>query len=344
MSTTGAVASHKSLRGTMDIETADFEAVYKKYDYINAGTYGKVYKCRKRNKGDTTEYAVKIQDVSLVGGEDSSYIKTLNEANIWGCLDHKNIVKLFQCFLQGSKFYFVMELVAGQNLFDEILKRTQYTEKDACLYMRQILNALSYLHLNGIIHRDVKPDNIMLFQDGRQGTSSVVKLVDFGLSRRLTNGQVRMKSSPSGAPLYLAPETILEEALGCPVDIWSCGIILYIMFYGTPPFWSEDTHRLFLDIVDAPVDYSCNEQVSFLGNDLIQEMLVKDQNLRITACEALDHPWIIRGAELSRAHRRSTLEKLSVFKKCSSLFDVRAQHRLKIDRTSFPDKIRNDTE
>ena len=187
----------------------NFEAKYTLYDYINGGTYGKVYKCCK--KDEKMEYAVKIQDVSL---NDNSYVSILTEAKIWNCLEHKNIVKLYECFLQDDQFYFVMELVPGSNLFDEILRKSTYSETNACLYIKQILSALAYLHVNKIIHRDVKPDNIMLYQDLQKGSGSVVKLVDFGLARKLENGKNRIECAPSGAPLYLAPETIMEVALG----------------------------------------------------------------------------------------------------------------------------------
>ena len=301
----------------------DFEAKYTKCNYINGGTYGEVYKCCKKDD-EKKEYAVKIQDVSL---EDNSYVRTLTEAKIWNNLDHKNIVKLYECFLQNDQFYFVMDLVPGDNLFDEILRKSTYTETNACLYIKQILGALAYLHVNKIIHRDVKPDNIMLYQDMQKGSGSVVKLVDFGLARRLENGKNRMECAPSGAPLYLAPETIMEVALGCPVDVWSCGVIMYILLYGSPPFWSEDTNKLFLAILGSDVDFTCTddkEPVSFLANDLIEEMLVKDQNDRITASEALEHPWIAqpRGLKLSREHRRSTLERLSNFRRSTSVFEL----------------------
>ena len=320
----------------MNVEMVDFDAVYEQDEYLNGGTYGKVYKCRKRIKGeDEKEYAVKIQEVCFDGGEESSYEKTLDEANIWSSLNHVNIVKLYQCFLQRNQFYFVMELIQGGNLFEEILKKSQYTEKDACLYMKQVLNALSYLHNHGIFHRDVKPDNIMLCDNAQYGSGSLVKLTDFGLARRLTNGQRRIVCTPSGAPLYLAPETIMQVALGFPVDVWACGVILYILLYGAPPFWSQDTNQLFLDIVGTEVDYSYNEneiRVSFLGKDLIQEMLVKDQTRRITASDALEHPWIVQGDKLSREHRRSTLEHLSLFK--NSVYDVK-KPRLKNRQGEF---------
>lgn len=303
---------------------SDFESKYTKRNYINGGTYGKVYKCCRKGDNETTEYAVKVQHVCF---EDHSYLRTLTEAQIWNTLEHKNIVQLYECFLQNDIFYFVMELVPGDNLFDEILKKSTYTETNACLYMKQILSALAYLHVNGIIHRDVKPDNIMLYQDTQKASNSVVKLVDFGLARKLENGKDRMECAPSGAPLYLAPETIMEIALGFPVDVWSCGVILYILLYGSPPFWSEDKKNLFLAIIGSEVDFPCideKEPVSFLANDLIQEMLVKDQNDRITASEALDHPWIAqtKGLNLSQEHRRSALERLSKFRRSISVFEL----------------------
>jgi serine/threonine protein kinase len=322
---------------------SDFDSKYTKCNYLNGGTYGKVYKCCKKGE-DKTEYAVKIQEASF---DDHSYVRTLTEAKIWNTLEHKNIVKLYECFLQADQFYFVMELVPGDNLFDEILRKSTHTESNTCLYIKQILSALAYLHVNKIIHRDVKPDNIMLYQDTQKGSSSVVKLVDFGLARRLDNGKNRMECAPSGAPLYLAPETIMEVALGSPVDVWSCGVIMYILLYGSPPFWSEDTNKLFLAIIGSDVDFTCTDErepVSFLANDLVQEMLAKDQNDRITASEALEHPWISqpRGLKLSREHRRSTLERLSKFRRSTSVFELQQRFNcMKMDGSLTGDRARN---
>ncbi|XP_028409744.1 calcium/calmodulin-dependent protein kinase type II delta chain-like [Dendronephthya gigantea] len=321
----------------------DFESKYTYVNYVNAGTFGKVYKCCKKGE-ERAEYAVKIQEVSFQDNfEDSSYIRALTEAKVWNGLEHLNIAKLFECFLQNDRFFFVMELVPGNNLFDEILKKSTYTETNACLYIKQILSALAYLHVNKIIHRDVKPDNIMLYQ---KEMSSVVKLVDFGLARRLENGKNRMECAPSGAPLYLAPETIMEVALGYPVDVWSCGVIMYILLYGSPPFWSEDTNKLFLAIIGSEVDFlgtDEKEPVSFLANDLIQEMLVKNQNDRITASDALDHPWITqsRGLKLSREHRRSTLERLSNFRRSTSVIELQQRFNgMKVEGNLSGEKTR----
>lgn len=322
----------------------DFESKYTKSNYLNGGTFGKVYKCRKKDE-EKAEYAVKIQEVSFEDNfVDSSYIRTLTEAKVWNGLEHVNIVKLYECFLQNDQFFFVMELVPGSNLFDEILNKSTYTETNACLYIKQILSALAYLHANKIIHRDVKPDNIMLYQ---KETSNVVKLIDFGLARRLENGKNSTECTPSGAPLYLAPETIMEVALGYPVDVWSCGVIMYILLYGSPPFWSEDTDKLFLAIIGSEVDFLGTEEkepVSFLANDLIQEMLVKNQHDRITACDALEHPWITqcRGLKLSRDHRRGTLERLSNFRRSTSVIELQQRFNdMKVEGNLTGDKTRN---
>ena len=139
----------------------------------------------------------------------------------------------------------------------------------------------------------MKPDNLLLCRNGDDDNTSI-KLADFGLARRLPFGADAIRCDASGAPLFLAPETILEDAIGRPVDIWACGVILFILLVGYPPFWSSNDEKLLLSILQGgysmPSPYWDN--VSSDAKDLVQRLIVVDPSKRLTASEALKHPWI----------------------------------------------------
>lgn len=159
------------------------------------------------------------------------------------------------------------------------------------MFIVQVIESLEYLHRKRIVHRDIKADNILLQMiDGK----AIVKLTDFGLARRLPPDCDVIKCDVEGTPLYLAPETILADPIGPAVDIWACGVILFLLLVGYPPFWHSDDRKLMLLIVEGCYDMVARYwgRVSDDAADLVKRMLVVHPHKRVTAFKALNHPWI----------------------------------------------------
>lgn len=181
---------------------------------------------------------------------------------------------------------------------DVILQRTSFKQCTYhCYNCWQVLQALEYLHNQRIVHRDIKPDNLLL-QRSKTGDDVTVKITDFGLARRLPDGSDTLRCEPSGAPMFLAPETILEEPVGCPVDMWATGVILYLMLVGYPPFWSSSDEFLLLSILQGrytmPSPYWDN--IKAPTKELVQKLIVQQPEQRLTASQALAHTALSDGA------------------------------------------------
>uniref|UniRef100_W8B3F0 Calcium/calmodulin-dependent protein kinase type 1 n=1 Tax=Ceratitis capitata TaxID=7213 RepID=W8B3F0_CERCA len=159
------------------------------------------------------------------------------------CLTHPNIVQLLETFEDKSKVYLVMELVTGGELFDRIVEKGSYTEKDASGLIRQILEAVDYMHEQGVVHRDLKPENLLYYSadDG-----SKIMISDFGLSKMEDSG---IMATACGTPGYVAPEVLAQKPYGKAVDVWSIGVISYILLCGYPPFYDENDANLFAQIL-----------------------------------------------------------------------------------------------
>jgi serine/threonine protein kinase len=185
-----------------------------------------------------------------------------------------------------------MELVNGSELFDRIVERGFYSERNAMHVVNQILDAVAYLHSLGIAHRDLKPENLLC---SGTGENEVVKIADFGLSK--VQSDEDLLSTSCGTPGYVAPEVLLSESYDQSVDMWGIGIITYILLAGYPPFYDEDNpqddNALFEKVINVDYDLEdeCWDDVSDLAKEFIQGLLVKDPKERMTAEEAKKHPW-----------------------------------------------------
>jgi len=216
----------------------------------------------------------------------------MREIEIMKKVNHKNILKLFETFEDDDSVYIVMELVRGSELFDRIVEKGFYSEKNAMNVVSQILEAVAYLHSQGVAHRDLKPENLLC---SGVDENEIVKIADFGLSKVQTEEDIL--STSCGTPGYVAPEVLLCESYGLSVDMWGIGIITYILLAGYPPFYDEnnpqDDTALFEKVinVDYDLDDECWDDVSELAKDFIRKLLVKEPNERMTAQQALNHAW-----------------------------------------------------
>nr|XP_025967531.1 calcium/calmodulin-dependent protein kinase type 1G isoform X2 [Dromaius novaehollandiae] len=189
-----------------------------------------------------------------------------------------------------------MQLVSGGELFDRILERGVYTEKDASVVIHQVLTAVKYLHENGIVHRDLKPENLLYLTPEE---NSKIMITDFGLSKMEQNG---IMSTACGTPGYVAPEVLTQKPYSKAVDCWSIGVITYILLCGYPPFYEETESKLFEKIKEGYYEFESPfwDDISESAKDFIRHLLEKNPKTRFTCEEALRHPWINGNTALHR--------------------------------------------
>ncbi|NXD84789.1 KCC2D kinase, partial [Halcyon senegalensis] len=272
------------------------------------GAFSVVRRCMKITTGQ--EYAAKIINTKKLSARDHQKLE--REARICRLLKHPNIVRLHDSISEEGFHYLVFDLVTGGELFEDIVAREYYSEADASHCIQQILEAVLHCHQMGVVHRDLKPENLLLASKSK---GAAVKLADFGLAIEV-QGEQQAWFGFAGTPGYLSPEVLRKDPYGKPVDMWACGVILYILLVGYPPFWDEDQHRLYQQIKAGAYDFPSPEwdTVTPEAKDLINKMLTINPAKRITASEALKHPWICqRSTVASMMHRQETVDCLKKF-------------------------------
>ncbi|XP_071336223.1 calcium/calmodulin-dependent protein kinase type II subunit gamma isoform X11 [Trachinotus anak] len=290
------------------VTSTRFTDEYQLYEELGKGAFSVVRRCVKKSTGQ--EYAAKIINTKKLSARDHQKLE--REARICRLLKHPNIVRLHDSISEEGFHYLVFDLVTGGELFEDIVAREYYSEADASHCINQILESVSHIHQHDIVHRDLKPENLLLASKMK---GAAVKLADFGLAIEV-QGDQQAWFGFAGTPGYLSPEVLRKDPYGKPVDIWACGVILYILLVGYPPFWDEDQHKLYQQIKAGAYDFPSPEwdTVTPEAKNLINQMLTINPAKRITADQALKHPWVCqRSTVASMMHRQETVECLRKF-------------------------------
>ncbi|KAL6524864.1 Calcium-dependent protein kinase 29 [Orobanche minor] len=271
----------------------DITSLYDLDRELGRGQFGITYLCTE--KSTMLKYACKsISRTKLVTEKDIQDVK--REIKILQHLTGQpNVVEFKGAYEDAKNLHLVMELCSGGELFDRITAKGSYSEKEAAGIGRQIVNVVHVCHFMGVMHRDLKPENFLMVSGDED---SPLKATDFGLSVFIESGKVY--KDLVGSAYYVAPE-VLRRNYGKEADVWSAGVILYILLSGFPPFWADTDKGIFEEILEGKVDLQSPpwHTISDSAKDLIDKMLTVDPNKRITAAEALDHPWLTKDGEAS---------------------------------------------
>lgn len=309
--TEGKIQQIKINPGIFVEEKGDyFNNEYELEDKLGSGAFSAVYKCREKLNGNVR--AVKIVYKQNLTKQHINISNKLQEIQVLKNLDHPNIIKIFKGFEDTKNFYIVMEYCEGGELFQRILTERYLNESEAAKIMLQLLSAVSYCHSHSVIHRDLKPENLLL--EGR-ADDLLIKVGDFGNSV-IFNIKSKI-SGIFGSLFYLAPE-VIDNQYNEKCDEWSCGIILFVLLTGKPPFNGRTDQEIIHNIKYGILitEGSAFSKISKEAKDLIHQLLNRDPQSRITAANAMNHPWIkkfLRSENPSEAVLGSVLSNLSTF-------------------------------
>ncbi|XP_025158193.1 calcium/calmodulin-dependent protein kinase type 1 isoform X2 [Harpegnathos saltator] len=267
-----------------DDRSPSVEDKYILKDLLGTGAFSEVRLAESKEKPGQM-FAVKIIDKKALKGKEDSLE---NEIKVLRRLTHPNIVQLLETFEDKHKVYLVMELVTGGELFDRIVEKGSYTEKDASGLIRQVLEAVDYMHDQGVVHRDLKPENLLYYSPDED---SKIMISDFGLSKMEDSG---IMATACGTPGYVAPEVLAQKPYGKAVDVWSIGVISYILLCGYPPFYDENDANLFAQILKGEFEFDSPywDDISDSAKDFIHKLMCVNVDERYTCKQALAHPWI----------------------------------------------------
>ena len=266
--------------------TRALKDVYESTKPLGKGGYGKVFQVRNKMTGKL--YACKkLSKLNI-----KNLIKFRREVDILIKMDHPNIIKLYEVFESQNSLYLIMEECHGGELFDRILKRIEnnmmYTEKEACEIILQVMGAIEYCHNKGVAHRDLKPENLLYLKEGSE-ENNPLKIIDFGLSRDIN--LKKLLSSKVGTAYYVSPE-ILAGQYNEKCDVWSAGVILYVLLSGEPPFNGPSDGVIYSKIKQLKFNFPEKKwkNISNEAKDLLSKMLLPEKD-RLSASQVLLHPW-----------------------------------------------------
>nr|CAC79947.1 protein kinase [Nyctotherus ovalis] len=287
-----------------DFKENSHQYVYK--DFLGHGRFGRVL----LGESPETHHQVAIK---VLPKQDLPVEKLMSEVDILSAVDHPNIVKYMKHYESKRYLYIVMEYCPGGDLFQKVIKQNKFNEAEAAIVMEEVLRAINHCHHLGIIHRDLKPENIMYSSDG------TLKIIDFGLS-------IKENTEPSeqlvGTAYYMAPEIVREEKFTKAGDIWSLGVLLHILLTGFVPLGGRTFEEIKEEIraySGLVFEFERWQGVSSEAKDLVRKMLESDYERRITAAEALKHPWFTSNKSLKTNFNEKSIEALRNYSQFSKL-------------------------
>ena len=262
------------------------DSEYKKLKFLGEGAFASVY-CVQNKYTDVICAMKVINKYFNCSAEDDKEI--LNEINILRSMDHPGVLKIFEFYSNKESYSIVTELCPGGELFQQIIDKGPFNEKYSAYIMYQLFSAVNYCHKMHIIHRDLKPENILIVNKDKDGYPTI-KVCDFGTSKIFEKGAVQRKLV--GSSYYIAPE-VLKKSYNEKCDVWSCGVIMYILLSARPPFGGQDDNDIMERVATGIYDLESPpfDKLSSSALDLIRNLLNMDVKQRFTAEQALNHPW-----------------------------------------------------
>ncbi|XP_069758983.1 death-associated protein kinase 2-like isoform X3 [Narcine bancroftii] len=298
--------------GMASFKQQNVEEFYEIGEELGSGQFAIVKKCCE--KSGHGEYAAKFIKKRQIRASRRGVRREEieREVKILQQVQHPNIITLHDVYENKTDVVLILELISGGELFDFLAQKELLSEEEATAFIKQILEGVNYLHSKNIAHFDLKPENIMLLN---KIPVPHIKLIDFGLARKIEDG-VEFKNI-FGTPEFVAPEIVNYEPLGLPADMWSIGVITYILLSGASPFLGETKQETLANI--SAMNYDFDEEffshTSELAKDFIKNLLVKDTRKRLSIKEALSHPWIMPMNKCQALVRRESVVNLENFKK-----------------------------
>lgn len=282
-------------------------SISKEYTFgksLGSGSFGTVREAIHKITGN-------VRAVKILKKSEQDEEKLFLEVDILARLSHPNIMQIYEFYDDNTNFYIVSEYCPGGELFDCITEKGVFTEKEACFLMKQILSGICYSHENKVVHRDLKPENILLDD---KSDNPILKLIDWGGARYFLKH--KKMNRINGTPYYIAPE-VLAESYDEKCDVWSCGVILYILLCGYPPFNGESDSDIMMSVRKGKYDFPVEEwaTVSKDAKDLVNKMLTYDPKKRFSAKDCLSHSWIEKYNQLENSKiNESAIQKMKKFK------------------------------
>uniref|UniRef100_A0A1D1YTY0 non-specific serine/threonine protein kinase n=1 Tax=Anthurium amnicola TaxID=1678845 RepID=A0A1D1YTY0_9ARAE len=291
----------------------DVTTLYTLEKELGRGQFGITYLCVEKSTG--AKYACKSVSKRKLASKSDVEDMRREVAILQHLTGQPNVVEFKGAYEDERSVHVVMELCGGGELFDRIVAKGSYSEREAARVCRSVVNVVHVCHFMGVMHRDLKPENFLLVSNHEK---SEIKATDFGLSVFIEPGKAYKEIV--GSAYYVAPE-VLRRSYGKEIDVWSAGVILYILLCGVPPFWADTEKGIFDAILQGDIDLQSNPWPSISDNakDLVRKMLAQDPKKRITAAQALEHPWLREGEASDKPMDSAVLARMKQFRAMNKL-------------------------